>query len=75
MLDVGSGVIKTLKFVANLDLAVGDMDLGALDGAQYPASMSVGSALTVEMRINTGVNNVNAVDLKLEYNPMFLYSC
>ena len=70
----GDKVSKAVRFFANLDPAVGDMDLGSPFGSQFPHLLTVGSTLTVEMRINTGLNNVDDIDLKIEYNPLFLLS-
>jgi hypothetical protein len=53
---------------ANMDATVGDIDLGDLNGPQFPTSVQVGSFFRMGVRMNTGTSEVAAIDVTVNYD-------
>ena len=61
------GVSASATFAANLDPSVGDVDLGSVSGLPIPAS-SLGSTISVHVRINMGAYSLRAIQLDVSYD-------
>ena len=61
-------IANSLSFTANLEPAVGEVDLGRVEGAPQPP-VEVGEEITVDVRINVDGASIAALDIVYSYNP------
>ena len=64
-------LVSTLNFTANLEPALGEIDLGQTDGIPQPP-ISSGEEFTVDVRANTGGKNIGALEVNVNYDNKVL---
>ena len=68
---VSSLVEESLSVACNLEPDIGDVDLGSLLGVPIP-SQSVGSIVTVPVRVNSGTLVLDSIELDITFDPTIL---
>ena len=66
-----SGSSASVMFVANLQPAMGEIDLGQDSGVPQPP-VTIGNEFSVRVRVNIGSSTLGALDISLLYDPSVL---
>ena len=64
-------ISSTTSFAANLEPAIGEVDLGAAEGIPIPP-IAVDETFSFDVRVNTGGSAIKALDIVLTYNTTAL---
>ena len=68
---VCANVTTSIAFSVNLDPAVGDVDIGVLNGASL-SQRRVGQSFVVAVRLNSGTTAVGSLDVSITYDASIL---